>query len=112
MEEENRAYILNLENLIGFIYQGDNNDKNYESELTELYVVDNENSNMSLSNKQLRELKNNDMTNHQTIRYDMIKLLLERLLDIKEEVLTFGETVVLNTMLTEGLITEIKESDI
>lgn len=112
MEEENRAYILNLENLIGFIYQGDNNDKNYESELTELYVVDNENSNMSLSNKQLREIKNNDMTNHQTIRYDMIKLLLERLLDIKEEVLTFGETVVLNTMLTEGLITEIKESDI
>ena len=112
MEEENRAYILNLENIIGFIYQGDNNDKNYESELTELYVVDNENSNMSLSNKQLREIKNNDMTNHQTIRYDMIKLLLERLLDIKEEVLTFGETVVLNTMLTEGLITEIKESDI
>jgi hypothetical protein len=59
----------------------------------------------------MREVKSGDVSNYQTIRYDIMKMLMDRLFDIENEELTFGETVVVNTMLTEGLITEIKEND-
>jgi hypothetical protein len=109
MEEDNRAYILNLENVINFIFDGE--ERNSDSEITEMYVMDEGSKNLSLSTKQMREVKSGDVSNYQTIRYDIMKMLMDRLFDIENEELTFGETVVVNTMLTEGLITEIKEND-
>ncbi len=109
MEEDNRAYILNLENVINFIFDGE--ERNSDSEITEMYVMDEGSKNLSLSSKQMREVKSGDVSNYQTIRYDIMKMLMDRLFDIENEELTFGETVVVNTMLTEGLITEIKEND-
>ena len=110
MEEDNRAYILNLENIIDFVFGDD--ERNGDSEITELYVMDEETKNMTLSTKQMREMKNGDDSNYQTIRYDIVKMLMDRLFDIENEELTFGETVVVNTMLTQGMITEIKENDL
>ena len=110
MEEDNRAYILNLENIVNFVFEND--ERNGDSEITELYVMDEKTKNMSLSSKQMREVKSGDASNYQTIRYDMIKMLMDRLFDIENEELTFGETVVVNTMLTQGLITEIKENEL
>lgn len=110
MEEESRAFILNMENIINFVFDGDNG-KNGDTEITELYVMNEETKNMSLSTKQMREMKSDEMTTYQTIRYDMMKMLMERLFSIENEELTLGETVVINTMMSEGLITEIKESD-
>lgn len=110
MEEDNRAYILNLENIIDFVFGDD--ERNSDSEITELYVMDEGTKNMTLSTKQMREMKNGDASNYQTIRYDIVKMLMDRLFDIENEELTFGETVVVNTMLTQGMITEIKENDL
>ena len=110
MEEENRAYVLNLENIMDFVF--DEGERNGDSEITELYVMDEDTKNLSLSTKQMREIKSGDMSNYQTIRYDMVKMLLDRLFDIENEELTLGETIVVNTMLTQGLITEIKENDL
>lgn len=109
MEEENRAYVLNLENIFDFVFE--EGSRNCDSEITELYVMDEETKNLSLSTKQMREIKSDEMSNYQTIRYDMIKMLLDRLFEIENEELTLGETIVVNTMLTQGLITEIKEND-
>lgn len=109
MEEDNRAYVLNLENIINFIFEDD--ERNSDSEITEMYVMDEDSKNLSLSTKQMREVKSSDVSNYQTIRYDIMKMLMDRLFDIENEELTFGETVVVNTMLTEGFITEIKEND-
>lgn len=111
MEEENRAYVLNMENIMDFVFADEQTNHN-DSEITELYVMDEDTKNMSLSTKQMRELKSDDMTSSQTIRYDMIKMLLDRLLSIENEELTLGETIIVNTMVVEGLITEIKENDI
>ena len=111
MEEDNRAYVLNMENIINFVFEGER-EKNSDSEITELYVMDEKTKSMSLSTKQLREVKNSEMTEYQSIRYDLVKMLLTRVFDIENEELTLGETIVINTMMTEGLITEIKESDL
>jgi hypothetical protein len=105
------AYILNMENIINYIFDN-SNEKEGDSEITELYVMDEGTKNMTLSTKQLREIKSKEITTHQSIRYDMVKMLLDRLMDISDDELTLGETVVINTLLTEGLISEIKESDL
>lgn len=108
---EERAYVLNMENIIEYVLnQG--NDNNNDSEITELYVMDDDTKSMTLSTKQMREIKSKEFTTNQSIRYDMVKMLLDRLLDINDEDLTFGETVVVNTLMVEGLINEIKENDL
>lgn len=111
MKEEEGVFVFNLEAIINFVLDCDE-EKNNDSEITEIYVVDEETKNVSLTTKQLRELKNNDLTPQQTIRYDIIKKFLDTLIDIDDENLTFGETIVINTMMTQGLINTIKEGDI
>lgn len=106
MKGEERAYFLNMESIFNYIL--DDEVKDSESEITELYVMNDETKNMSLKQKQLREVKSGDLTTSQSCRYEMVKLLLDKLLDIENEELTFGQTVIVNTLLTEGLITEIK----
>ena len=111
MGEEMSAYVLNMENIVEFVFErGNESDSN--SEITELYVMDEDTKSMSLSTKEMREVKSKEITSTQSIRYDMVKMLLDRLMDIDDGELTFGETVVVNTLLTEGLISEIKESDL
>lgn len=106
MEEKN--YVLDLERIFQFVFDSDN-DKNVDSELTELYVMDDETNNLSLSSKQVREIKSNEINNKQTIRYDMVKFLLTSLISMSEEEVTFGETIMLNTMFREGIIKEVIE---
>lgn len=108
MEEENVGLVLNLQNITDFIFN-DDDEKNGDSEITELYSYDEETEKMALTTKQLRELKSHDFTPHQSIRYDLIRIFLERLLNIENEEVTLGESIVINTMLKEKLITEVKE---
>ena len=107
MGEETHAFVLNLDAIVNFIFN-DENEKSGDSEITELYVMDEDKKNMSLSSKQLREVKSGEMTSRQTMRYDMVRMFLDKIMEIDEE-LTFGQTVILNTMVAENLITEIKE---
>ncbi len=106
MEEKN--FVLDLERIFQFVFESDN-DKNVDSELTELYVMDDETNQLSLSSKQIREMKSGEINNKQTIRYDMVKFLLTSLLSMSEEEVTVGETIMLNTMFREGIIKEVIE---
>lgn len=105
---EEKSYIVDLERIFQFVFESDG-DKNVDSELTELYVMDDETNNLSLSSKQVREMKSSEINNKQTIRYDMVKFLLTSLLSMNEDEVTFGETIMLNTMFREGIIKEVIE---
>ena len=70
--------------------------------------MDDDNKNMSLSTKQLREVKSNEMTSRQTMRYDLVRMFLDKIINIDDEI-TFGQTIILNTMIAENLISEINE---
>lgn len=111
MNEERHALILNLEGIVDFIF-GDDHERHCDSEITEVYVMDEDDKNMQLSTKQLREVKGNDITPQESIRYELVKMMLDNIISIEGEEATFGNSVVINTMLAEGLITEIKEEDI
>lgn len=109
MEDEGRVLVLNLEGIVDFVFNSELEDRG-DSEITELYVMDEDNKNMQLSSKQLREVKGNDITPQQSIRYELVKMMLDNILMIDDEDMTFGNSVIINTMLSEGLITEVKEN--
>jgi hypothetical protein len=107
MGEEKHTFVLNLNEIVNFIFN-DDNEKNTDSEITELYVMDEDEKNMTLSTKQLREVKSNEMTSRQTMRYDLVRMFLDKIINIDDEI-TFGQSIILNTMITENLISEINE---
>lgn len=104
------SYILDLDNIMKFIFESDA-ERDMDSEITEVYVIDEETNELTLASKQLRELKGGDNTSKFTIRYDMIKMFIDMIssLEMNDEVNSFGETLIFNTMINEGLIKEIEE---
>lgn len=99
------AYFLNLDNIFNYIFDNGTVEKN-DSEITELYVMDESTKKMTLSTKEMHEVKSNGLTTNQTIRFELVKMLLERLLDMENSDMTLGDTIVVNTLLLEDLITE------
>ena len=71
--------------------------------------MDDDTQNLTLSTKQIREVKTSDDSNRQTIKYDLIKIFIMGLMDMDEENATFGDVMLMNTMLSEGLIKQIDE---
>jgi hypothetical protein len=62
--------------------------------------------------KDVKEVKVNDYTGQNTIRYDMFKTFLDILDSIEDEnVLTLGQCLTVNTMEAYGLISEPTEKD-
>lgn len=98
-------YMLDIENIIKYVFDSD--EVNGDSEITDLYVMDDESKNLILSTKQVREVKSSDDANKQTIKYDLIKMLIMGLMEVDSENATFGDVMLMNTMLNEGLIKEI-----
>lgn len=103
----NGNYILDIDNIIKFCFESD--DKVGDSEITEVYMVDDDEKKLSLSSKQLREVKTGDVTTKQTMKYDLIKTFIADLVDIDSNDVTFGDAVIVNTMINEGLLKEINE---
>lgn len=100
-------YILDLENIIKFCF--DNDDKTSDSEITEVYVTDENSKNLTLTSKQLREVKSGDVSSRQTVKYDLIKTFISDLMDMDDSNLTFGDSVIVNTMLSEGLLKQVND---
>ena len=76
------------------------------SEIVDIYGSD-EDNNLVLTQRQMRETKNGDTTAKNTIKYDMLKMFVEYIMDSDFSEPSFGETIILNSMINEGLIKEI-----
>lgn len=104
-------YVLDLDNIMKFVFESDVN-RDSESEITEMYLLDENTNDMVLNTKQLREVKGGDTTSKSTMRYDMIKMFIDTLLDLdvgENSQWSFGEALIFNTMAENELIKEIKE---
>lgn len=102
------SYILDVENIIKFIFDSDVK-RDMDTEITEVYVVDEETNEMTLTTKQFREFKGGDNTSKSTIRYDMVKMFIDMISDIDMDgANSFGESLIFNTMINEGLIKEVE----
>lgn len=85
-----------------------------ETEVTEAYETD-EDSNLSLTSKIVRDIKSTGNPQNDMIIYDLVKLLIIRLLDnttTEEEFhdnVDFSTALAINTLLTWGMLEEINE---
>ena len=100
-------YILNLDGILDFIFDS-RNDSGRDSEITELYTMNEDSTALELNSKQLREIKSNNDASTYGVKYDLIKGLVDTFLMIDPEDVTFGEAVVVNTLLNNELIKKIE----
>ena len=107
----NSSYIFDLENITNFVF-GNPNEKTNEVEITEHYVYDKDSNAMIPNTKDVKEVKVNDYTGQNTIRYDLVRMFVDILDSIEDpKVLTLGQDITLNTLKAYELIKDIKDSD-
>jgi len=103
-------YFFDINKITEFVF-GNPNDKTSEVEITENYVFDDEKGTMVPSTREVREVKVNDYTGQNTIRYDMVKMFIDILDSIEDEnIMTVGQNITLNTMKAYELIRDINEN--
>lgn len=103
--------IFDVNNITSFVF-GNPNDRTNEVEITESYIYDKESDKMIPNTKEVKEVKVNDYTGQNTIRYDLVKTFID-ILDAVEDpkVMTLGQQITLNTMQAYELIKDIKAND-
>lgn len=105
----NSPYIFDLNNITSFIF-GNPNEKTNEVEITENFVYDKDAKSMIPNSREVKEVKVNDYTGQNTIRYDMIRMFIDILDSIEDpKVLTMGQNITLNTLKAYELIKDINE---
>ena len=107
----NSSYIFDLENITNFVF-GIPNEKTNEVEITEDYVYDKDSNAMIPNTKDVKEVKVNDYTGQNTIRYDLVRMFVDILDSIEDpQVLTLGQDITLNTLKAYELIKDINDND-
>lgn len=105
----NSSYIFDLNNITSFIF-GNPNEKTNEVEITDNFVYDKDTKSMIPNSREVKEVKVNDYTGQNTIRYDMIRMFIDILDSIEDpKVLTMGQNITLNTLKAYELIKDINE---
>jgi hypothetical protein len=105
----NSPYIFDINKITEFVF-GNPNDKTSEVEITEQYVYDEKDKTMIPNTREVKEVKVNDYTGQNTIRYDMIKMFIDILDSIEDEkIMTMAQNITLNTMKAYELIKDVNE---
>ena len=111
MKRDDVTQYFDINKICEFVF-GNPNDRTNEVEITEHYVFDNETKKMIPNTKDVKEVKVNDYTGQNTIRYDMVKMFVDILDSIEDmNVMTLGQSLTVNTMEAYGLISEPAEKD-
>lgn len=110
MENVTTRYIFDLTKINNFIFEPNTSSSNVNSEIIETYEQDEITNEFNLNNKVMREVKDNDFSNQQTIRYDLLKIFIQTLMNVSTDGddMSLGESVIINTLLHEGIIKEVK----
>ena len=108
-----KRYRLNIKKINEFCLVSSGKNGN-EREITEAYEND-ENGEFRLSSKINREIPTTGNSQEDMIVYDFIKSLVVKLLDCEvktkdtEKEVNFGFAIAFNTLVSEGMIEEIKQ---
>lgn len=106
---KNVPYIFDINRITEFVF-GNPNDKTNEVEITEHFIYDKDSKTMIPNTREVKEVKVNDYTGQNTIRYDMVKMFIDILDSIEDEkVMSMGQSITLNTLKAYELIKDINE---
>lgn len=115
--KSNQKYVINFEKFFELITKKNQNEKNNDSTITEIWQPD-VNGDLKMVNKEMVDNKY-DVNNHLCgLRYDFINGLINQVLSaynnthdgsiiMHEEQLSFGQKIILDTFIKEGIF-EIK----
>jgi len=106
----NSNLIYDLDAINSFIFN--NNERTSDVEITETQTINPETNKLETNTRIVREVKSNDSSTS-TLKYDMLKTFMDVLdnIEIDQDLapLSLGEKMVLNTMVSHGLIKEVKD---
>jgi len=107
---KNSTFIYDINKICDFVF-GNPNDRSNEVEITEKYEFDDTKNVMNPLSKEVKEIKANDYTGQNSIRYDLIRMFIE-FLDAVEDfnMMSLGQQITYNTMESYGLIKNIKDN--
>jgi hypothetical protein len=87
------------------------NEKNSEVEIVENYCFNPKKNEMTPQTKTIREVKLNDYSNQNNMRYDMIRGFIETLNEVQDfKLMTLGQAITFNTLEAYELIKDIKDA--
>ena len=108
---KNNTFIFDINKITDFVF-GNPNDRMNDVEITENYVYDEEKDKMIPSTKEVKEVKVNDYTGQNTIRYDLVKTFIDILDSVEDpKIMSLGQSITFNTMQAYELIKDIKNND-
>jgi hypothetical protein len=104
-------YSFDFDAIIDFVQNTKEPSVNTSSEITEIYVTDEESNEVTLDSKQYREVKENDKSSQDTIRYDLFKNMVSWMIMGQDEgdKLSFTGQMIFNGMLENKLIKKIED---
>ena len=106
---KNSTFIFDINKITDFVF-GNPNDRTSDVEITENYTYDYDKDKMIPNTREVKEVKVNDYTGQNTIRYDMVKMFIDILDSIEDPaVMTMGQNITLNTMKAYELIKDVNE---
>ena len=109
--EFNKDMVFDINSITDFVF-GNPNDRTSEVEIIESYDYDKDEKKMIPSTRQVKEVKVNDYTGQNSLRYDIIKSLMDTLDTVEDlDTMTLGETIALNTMEHNGFIIDTTENE-
>lgn len=105
------TFIFDINKITDFVF-GNPNERTNDVEITENYVFDKNLDKMVPNTKEVKEVKVNDYTGQNTIRYDLVKTFID-ILDAVEDpnIMSLGQSITYNTMQAYELIKDIKNTD-
>lgn len=105
------TFIFDINKITDFVF-GNPNERTNDVEITENYVFDKNLDKMIPNTKEVKEVKVNDYTGQNTIRYDLVKSFID-ILDAVEDpnIMSLGQSITYNTMQAYELIKDIKNTD-
>ena len=105
------TFIFDINKITDFVF-GNPNERTNDVEITENYVLDKNLDKMVPNTKEVKEVKVNDYTGQNTIRYDLVKTFID-ILDAVEDpnIMSLGQSITYNTMQAYELIKDIKNTD-
>ena len=109
--EFNKDLVFDINSITDFVFVN-TNDRTSEVEIIESYAYDKDEKKMIPSTRQVKEVKVNDYTGQNSLRYDIIKSLMDKLDTVEDlDTMTLGETIALNTMEHNGFIIDTTENE-
>jgi len=105
------TFIFDINKITDFVF-GNPNERTNDVEITENYVFDKNLDKMIPNTKEVKEVKVNDYTGQNTIRYDLVKTFIDILDSVEDpNIMSLGQNITYNTMQAYELIKDIKNTD-